>query len=224
MASAGSIGHLVLFQRWIWFVTLWFMRTESQTAEGLPGFSTGKRTASTSTKVTDKERHTQNGEGNECTATLHTHTSPRRSAIKHMKAFSTMRSFRAMLAFFVIGLLHYDAHACSCLPPPPVEDALDRSDVVIYGQCYKFTFHPKSHRTELIKVLRTFKREYEEGKLFEIDTAVDSGMCGYSFVAGHHYIIYATERNGRYSTKICTKTTTAPPHYHAARMALKSAS
>ncbi len=132
-----------------------------------------------------------------------------------------MRYFRAVLAFSVVGLLYSDAHACSCFPPPPVEEALDRADIVIYGQCYRFTFHPESHRTALIKVLRTFKGEDEESEFLEIDTQVDSGMCGYSFVAGQHYIIYATKIDGRYSTNICTRTTTAPPHYPAAQMALE---
>ena len=110
-------------------------------------------------------------------------------------------------------LLHADAvriYACSCIPPRPPLEALERADAVFAGEVVSIS-EPKglfgswmASSTDPVtvefRVSAVWKGESYETMLLE--TAWSSASCGFDFVPGDRYIVYA--RDGWVS--LCSRT------------------
>lgn len=107
-----------------------------------------------------------------------------------------------------------DASACSCVMPPPPEDALDEANVVFSGEVVEIIENKKLFggsygKTVHFKVDKAWKGTVESEMV--ITTGNDDGDCGFSFEKGQNYLVYASISNmyveGTLSTTICHRTT-----------------
>lgn len=123
---------------------------------------------------------------------------------------------------FFIGLLFLsllwwkplDASACSCVMPPPPEDALNEANAVFSGEVVevienKKLFGGSYGKTVHFKVDKAWKGTVESEMI--ITTGNDGGDCGFAFEKGQNYLVYASMSNmyveGTLSTTICHRTT-----------------
>lgn len=122
--------------------------------------------------------------------------------------------FVASLAFLVglaAGLLPSGrvAEACSCMPPPPPAQALEEAAAVFEGRVLRI------HRRAGAPLGEDFEVTFEvyarwkgpAGDTMTVRTGGNDGMCGYGFMLGEHYIVYAQgDESQGYWTGICSRT------------------
>jgi hypothetical protein len=120
----------------------------------------------------------------------------------------------SVVAVFVLALSFRegDALACSCgLASPPCEAAW-RADAVIAGvvRSVEVIEHVElgpPHQSRLVKF--EVEQSFINGRpgIVELTTGRDSGDCGYEFVAGKRYLVYASKQGaGGLSTSSCSRT------------------
>ena len=103
-------------------------------------------------------------------------------------------------------LLGSEVHACSCVPPSPPRQEFEDSDAVLMGTVTSFELVGEYRRLAEITLLKLWKGEKERAD--EILTGLNSAMCGFHFVVGETYVIYAfADDDGKLLTSICTRTT-----------------
>lgn len=107
-----------------------------------------------------------------------------------------------------------DASACSCVMPPPPEDALNEANAVFSGEVVEIIENKKLFggsygKTVHFKVDKAWKGAVESEMI--ITTGNDGGDCGFAFEKGRNYLVYASMSNmyveGTLSTTICHRTT-----------------
>jgi hypothetical protein len=106
-----------------------------------------------------------------------------------------------------------DASACSCIMPPPPEDALNEADAVFSGEVVEIIENGKFTKgygkIVHIKVDEVWKGINDSEVV--ITTGNNDGDCGYPFEKGRNYLIYASKSdmyvNNSLSTTICNRTT-----------------
>ncbi|MBI3010660.1 MAG: hypothetical protein HYY57_06740 [Candidatus Omnitrophica bacterium] len=124
------------------------------------------------------------------------------------------------IAFLALGMLVIGrvAYACSCLPPAPPKEALEKTDRVFLGVVerneakgtpYKIDMddgwqlgYPYKEAT--FRVITVWKGPSEP--VVNVTTSFHSSMCGYDFQVGSEYVVYATEHEGTVSANICSRT------------------
>ena len=121
------------------------------------------------------------------------------------------------------SLLIQQAWACSCVPPPSVEESFKSTDAVFTGTVMKieqeFDTTVNDHgdtivlfgqvKTVTIKLDTDYKStNTKKGAIITIKTASNSAACGYYFQKGKKYIVYAytNKEDGMLSTNLCTRT------------------
>ena len=127
---------------------------------------------------------------------------------------------RCLLTTFALLLLAVaaeEARACSCVPARPVCEAFGGSSAVFVGRVVG------SAQTEVSVDRETGKKvtyavgaihfEVEEAfsgvvgrKRVTIHSGTGGGDCGYWFLRGRRYVVYADEHEGKLYTSICTRT------------------
>ena len=101
------------------------------------------------------------------------------------------------------------AEACSCIPPPPPAEALQRMGAVFEGRVVSVA--PDAERMRLtarVQVLRRWKGA--NATEVEVATAGDSAMCGVSLEEGRTYLLYAdagADGTAGISVSLCSRTT-----------------
>ncbi len=119
-----------------------------------------------------------------------------------------------MLATLLAGQLFAFAsptYACSCIMPPAPEQALADASAVFAGQVVDAA--PEAEG-EVVSSADPIAYTFEVSEVWKgeatptviIRTARDSASCGFSFVAGESYVVYATESEGVLSTNLCSRT------------------
>lgn len=95
------------------------------------------------------------------------------------------------------------AYACSCVAPPPPQEALGQAQAVFAGTARSVVPAPNG-------VLVTFEVEQiwkgPEGGQFTLATPGSSAACGFEFVEGERYLVYGVAQDGQLSTNLCTRT------------------
>ncbi len=91
------------------------------------------------------------------------------------------------------------ASACSCLPPEPPKEALEKAEAVFVGRVLEV--HEEgggnmlARRRYRFEVSRFWKGEL--GETITVSSAVSSAACGRSYTQDEQYLIYAsTDANG----------------------------
>ncbi|MCC2671936.1 MAG: hypothetical protein K0Q72_4407 [Armatimonadetes bacterium] len=121
----------------------------------------------------------------------------------------TRRTSYALLpaaALLAIGSLGR-ALACSCLPPPPPKEALQKAAAVFVGKVVEIETDEKARtRKVTLAVSRRWKGKPE--KRATVRTAMDSATCGYGFQQDKEYLVYtySQEQKPEQWTNICTRT------------------
>jgi len=96
-----------------------------------------------------------------------------------------------------------ELRACSCIPPPPPSEEFENSDAVFMATVTSFKRADENRRVAKFTLLKLWKG----GKVGEIFTGLNCASCGFDFVVGKTYVIYADmSTNGELRTNICTRT------------------
>lgn len=124
------------------------------------------------------------------------------------------------LLLLVASLFTEAARACSCLPPPPPKEALAQAAAVFSGKVEKAevislteTNAGQVFTNEIKKVTLRVAESWKGTNARElvVYTPVNSAMCGYNFVQGETYLVYASEvgtvrKTKELHTNLCTRT------------------
>ena len=101
-------------------------------------------------------------------------------------------------------------YACSCAPQSAPEEALQQADVVFRGTAVRVENAaqdvgdlPRGRRVAF-RTNVVWKGPHEEE--FVIRTGMGGGDCGFEFVVGTEYLVYATQTPEGYYTGLCTRT------------------
>ncbi|HEU4481040.1 MAG TPA: hypothetical protein VFS18_04070 [Actinomycetota bacterium] len=106
------------------------------------------------------------------------------------------------------------ALACSCVPPPPDEVAIERSDAVFSGTVTEARDPQKGAPVVssggavfyTMEVDTVVKGQVDATE--EVRTALSSASCGYRFREGKRYLVFAMEheRSGDPTVSLCSNT------------------
>jgi hypothetical protein len=100
--------------------------------------------------------------------------------------------------------LQGSASACTCAQPATVEGALARADAVFLGLVERFELKGHS-RVATFRVRRVWKGP--EKPRVEVTTGMGDADCGFHFIAGLDYLVYADDdAAGALHTTICART------------------
>jgi hypothetical protein len=96
------------------------------------------------------------------------------------------------------------ARACSCMMPPPPEQALADADAVFEARAFGMTSDDQRARYSF-EVDRVWKGDV--APRVEVSTALHSAMCGRSYRIGTQYVIYARRGpSGELTDMLCSRT------------------
>jgi hypothetical protein len=122
------------------------------------------------------------------------------------------------LSFFAFLLLGYDvAEACSCKPPPPPAEALKEARAVFAGEVTRVrgprSIPVRNGRGKVVAYRVTFGAEVRfkvintwKGVTADVVTVVTVPGCGYGFVEGGRYLVYAYGDGPGLVTGMCSRT------------------
>lgn len=104
------------------------------------------------------------------------------------------------------------AIACSCPKTLPPIEALEKADAVFVGRVVKGEVrrhpHPKikywEDRSFTFEVKQFWKGELQ--RTATVETGLNDGICGYHFIIGREYLVYARRSEEGLYTSICTRT------------------
>jgi hypothetical protein len=124
---------------------------------------------------------------------------PSRSATFTMRTHSFHPSF---LVGFGLVLAVSSVLACSCMPTPPPKEALGKADAVFSGTVTEIsplsreeTINGKKYRLPIkrvtFRIIETWKGTNATTQV--VYTGKGSGDCGYRFLPGSNYLVYANE-------------------------------
>ena len=122
----------------------------------------------------------------------------------------------AAFAFAFFGALNAsNVSACSCFFLPEtesldsvVEKAYKNSSAVFVGEVTEIVQKPDVF---FVEVKFAIERKWNDGieKTLTVTTGKGGGDCGYPFVVGKKYLVYALNDKNTLQTNICTKTALA---------------
>lgn len=134
-----------------------------------------------------------------------------------------MKRFHALLCILLAASSF--SLACTCAPPPPdartpreaAEWKIKNAEVIFEGRVDKITIvgwppKPEPGRKMSLQpsVAVTFadvRLYHGQARQFTVETGWGNGDCGYNFIQGHSYLVYAQSiRDGLLSTGICSGT------------------
>lgn len=99
------------------------------------------------------------------------------------------------IVIFIIGSFPSITSACSCADLPSVEEEFERSKTVFSGKVVdikeRLSLKGYTSKSVLFEVTNTWKG-VEQSQII-ITTGQDDGDCGYNFIKGEEYLVYANE-------------------------------
>ena len=106
---------------------------------------------------------------------------------------------------FLITLFFGVLYPCSCLEPPPPEDAYLDADVVFSGEVINIVLDDSGYYLAVtFQLVHLWKGEVSNNTI--IFTDAESSMCGYDFQINHEYLVYAYSYDWGLYTNNCTRT------------------
>ncbi|AKT43298.1 hypothetical protein [Chondromyces crocatus] len=118
---------------------------------------------------------------------------------------SLTRSFFLAAATALVTLAQPDvASACSCIPSPPVEVALQKASAVFAGRIISVT-RPKDGGNVVAKFAVSRAWKGVSGKTVEVSTSSHGASCGLNLKQGEERLIYADTYDGGLWASICTR-------------------
>jgi hypothetical protein len=128
-----------------------------------------------------------------------------RPAVRSKRAHvATLSLLAVLMAAAVPWLLPRAARACSCVMPPPPEQALEDADAVFEARPFSMSNDSQKARYSF-EVDRVWKGDV--GTRAEISTALHSATCGRTYQIGTQYVVYARRGpSGELSDNLCSRT------------------
>jgi len=109
------------------------------------------------------------------------------------------------LNILFISLLIGFAYPCSCIEPPPPEEAYEDADLVFSGLVTNIVLDASGYYYEVtFQIIDIWKGEYLEE--ITVLTELFSDTCGYPFQINNEYLVYAYTYSWGIYTNICTRT------------------
>ena len=106
-----------------------------------------------------------------------------------------------IIVLSIFGFLY----PCSCMEPPPPEDAYEEADVVFSGEVTNMVISEEGYYYEVtFQIIDIWKGEYLEE--ITVLTELFSDTCGYPFQINNEYLVYAYTYSWGIYTNICTRT------------------
>lgn len=103
--------------------------------------------------------------------------------------------------------------ACTCAPPGPPEQELERADAVFSGkvEAIEPAPMPEDHpqwpsRLEVSLRLLAVWKGVPEGDRVTVSTASQSAACGFGFEKGKKYLVYAYDSGEMLTATLCSRT------------------
>ena len=126
-----------------------------------------------------------------------------------MAAVQGLRLLVAVVLLVLVTPRH--SPACSCVPDVPLCESFWNSDAVFEGEVQEIETPARKQRLDPFagrRVRFTVDRVWhgEVAGSVDVMTGSGGGDCGYSFRKGRKYLVYASEREGRLMTNICSPT------------------
>jgi hypothetical protein len=122
-----------------------------------------------------------------------------------------LRLFVSCLALATMMAAASDAEACTCMRSPAACEAVWETAAVFVGDVVQIEDTTQaaaglriSQRRVRLRVSETFRGNV--GGTVEVLTGKGGGDCGYGFVMGQRYVVYASEGPAGYHTGICQRT------------------
>lgn len=116
----------------------------------------------------------------------------------------------AALTFGVAVIAHPpgQAFACSCLQPGPPMESAAQSEAVFAGTVANIAPQPAGQFGGGVLVTFDVQQVWKGpvGPQLTLSTSSSSASCGYEFVAGEEYIVYANAQEGMLATGLCSRT------------------
>ena len=110
--------------------------------------------------------------------------------------------------------------ACSCVSGPEPDKALERADAVFLGTVVDFEVRGKPEVVELdrdqqgrfyrsgrratFRIWTIWKGPHQQELI--VSTGEGGGDCGFDFIVGREYLVYAGKTSEGYTTNICSRT------------------
>lgn len=117
------------------------------------------------------------------------------------------------LGLFLIGSIPAVTSACSCAELPTVSEEMEHSDAIFSGKVMEITEKKANGymtKSVLFEVTNTWKGVDESQVI--ITTGQGGGDCGFRFIEGQEYLVYATESDmygaKSLTTIMCDRTNT----------------
>ena len=110
-----------------------------------------------------------------------------------------------MRLILLIALVAGLANACSCIPPGTPLEEMEKSDAVFSGKVVTIGQDANGY-VVTFEVERAWKGV--SAPTVRVRTAMDSAACGFPFVRGEKYLVYAYDSEGSLSAGLCSRTAT----------------
>ncbi len=131
------------------------------------------------------------------------------------------KDFRCILIVIAVllSLLTTNAFACSCIEIRNLTQVFNETDAIFLGSVIQSevlgnpeefdtnglkTLVYRGGRKATFRVVKSWKGPQEE--IIAVVTGEGGGDCGFDFIVGHSYLVYAHNINGELSTGICSRT------------------
>ena len=116
--------------------------------------------------------------------------------------------FLVLILFAIAGTT--PAQACTCAPNGSPQESLAKASAVFAGRVVDSGFLGKVASAIFPDVKLKFEvSEFWKGpvsSMVVLSTPADSASCGYKFVRGEEYLVYAFGTGNNLNTSICTRT------------------
>ena len=132
--------------------------------------------------------------------------------MKILNKFVSMLLLSTML-LILLNIAPTTSYACSCAAPGPVSDELERSAAVFKGKVIGVVDANENNSMKssadpiaiIIKVDEIWKGINQTEVV--VYTERDSASCGFTFMEGQEYLIYASESDDHLRVSLCSRTT-----------------
>jgi len=122
-----------------------------------------------------------------------------------LSSFYYITNMELRLNILFISLLIGFAFPCSCMEPPPPEEAYEEADAVFSGQVTNIVVDESGYYHEVtFQIIDVWKGEDSEE--ITVLTETYSDACGYNFQINNEYLVYAYNYTWGIYTTICTRT------------------
>ena len=117
----------------------------------------------------------------------------------------------ALLALLIVVSDARDARACSCISGTPLCETLWNTPVVFAGEVIEIADVPgpssspfPANRLVRFRVEQSWREEVP--REVEVRTGSGGGDCGYTFIKGVRYLVFARRNGEQLNTSICSPT------------------